>query len=540
MTATTTTATSSTRISTTTAARKHALAGTGHLLAAALRRDRVLLPVFVLLIIVVLVGAGSTVSSTYPTPEAVQDRYDQIQALPMFVLFQSQAFAATAEALVAQQAFGGTTIFAAVGAVLFVVRHTRSEEQRGRLELVRSAAVGHAAPLAAAVILVGVAGLVIGLVSAAGLAASGLPPAGSLLLGLVGTGAVWVATAITAVLTQVFEHARTAGVVGLVVAYGLHFVRGLGHLVDAAWLTWASPAGWLEGTRPFVGDRWWPLGLVLAFVAAALAAAFALSARRDLGAGLIPTRSGRATAPGYLRGVVGMAWRQNRTPFLVWAGAFVGMGLVFGAGGTAAVADYASSPFAAEFAAAMNLDDPAIGFFVYVDFVLVFPVAAYAILTVLRARHDETSGIAELTLAAPVSRVRWAAASVGSALAGSAAILILIGLTLTVTAPDVDGVLALTLTLIPAVWVLIGVVTLAFGFVPRLTVPLAWVALTVGVFGEILVKAGLPDVVYLATSPFAHVSPYYTTPWSPFVLLTLAAALITVGLLGVGQRDLPR
>ena len=53
-------------------------------------------------------------------------------------------------------------------------------------------------------------------------------------------------------------------------------------------------------------------------------------------------------------------------------------------------------------------------------------------------------------------------------------------------------------------------------------------------------KAGLPDVVYLATSPFAHVSPYYTTPWSPYVLLALAAALVATGLAGVARRDLPR
>ena len=112
------------------------------------------------------------------------------------------------------------------------------------------------------------------------------------------------------------------------------------------------------------------------------------------------------------------------------------------------------------------------------------------------------------------------------------------GLSITVAAPEIDGVLAVTFTLIPAVWVLIGVVTLAFGFMPRLTAPLAWVALTIGVLGEILVKAGLPDVVYLVTSPFAHVSPYYTTPWSPLVLLALAAVLIVTGLAGVRRRDL--
>jgi ABC-2 type transport system permease protein len=537
---TVTTRSSATAVGSPATARRRALAGTQLLLVTALRRDRLLLPLWALLIVVVAVGGGASVDSTYPTEQAVQDRYDQIQALPMFVLFQSQAFAATSEALVAQQAFGGTTIFAAIGAVLFVVRHTRSEEQRGRLELVRSSAVGHAAPLAAAVLLVGLTGLLIGLASAAGLVATGLPTTGSVLLGLIATGAVWIAVAVTAVLTQVFEHTRTAGAVAVVIVYGLHFVRGLGHLTDTAWVTWASPSGWLEGTRAYAGDRWWPLAPVLAAVVAALALAFALSARRDLGAGLVPARRGHATAPASLSGAAGMAWRQNRMPFLVWTLAFVALGLAFGSGGAAAVADYARSPWAADYAAAIGLDDPAAAFFVYVEFVLVFPVAAYAILTLLRVRHDEVSGIAELTLAAPVARVRWVATSVGAALAGSATILALLGLTLAATAPGIDGVLPVALRLIPAVWVLIGVATLTFGLAPRATVPVAWLALTIGVFGEILVKAGLPDVVYLATSPFAHVSPYYTTPWSPYVLLALAAGLITAGLAGVRRRDLPR
>lgn len=237
---------------TTATARRRALAGTALLLATALRRDRFLLPLWALLIVVVVVGGGTSASSTYPTAQAVQDRYAQIQALPMFVLFQAQAFAATQEALVAQQAFGGTTIFAAIGAALFVVRHTRSEEQRGRQELVRSSAVGHTAPLAAAVLLVGSAGLLIGLLSAAGLVASGLPATGSVLLGLVATGAVWFAVAVAAVLTQVFEHARTAGAVSVAAIYGLHFVRGLGHLTDTAWLTWA-PQRMARGQPPVRG-----------------------------------------------------------------------------------------------------------------------------------------------------------------------------------------------------------------------------------------------------------------------------------------------
>lgn len=202
------------------------------------------------------------------------------------------------------------------------------------------------------------------------------------------------------------------------------------------------------------------------------------------------------------------------------------------------MAEYADSPWIAEYAATMRISDPAQTFFVYVVFVFVFPIAAYAILTALRLRSDETTGKAELLLSVPLTRSRWAVATILAALIGPAALLIILGLSL--TAPDVNGMFPLTLSLIPAVWVIVGIVVLAIGFVPSAAFPVAWAALGIGIAGEILVKAGLPDVIYLATSPIAHVNPYYTTPTSWLVLLVITAITIALGVVGIGRRDLDR
>lgn len=522
----------------------HERAGTGaaRLVPFLLRRDRVLLPVWGLLTVAVLLGAASGAESTYPTAQDRAERFEQLQELPIFLLFQSAAFNDSLPALATQQAYGGTTLFAAIGALLLVIRHTRTEEQHGRRELLGSTAIGRNAQLAASVLTVMATGLVIGLVGAAGLLGLGFPAAGSLLFGLVVTGATWVGVALGALLAQITENARAAAVAGFVLIMLLHYVRGLGHVAGDGleWITMLSPAGWLEGVRPYAGDRWWMLLLVAGVVVLLLLTSFALSSRRDLGKGLLAIRTGRTFAAPYLRDVFGLAWRQNATSFLTWAAAIALVGIAFGSVGAEATAEYGDTPWMLEYAAAMRIDDPGQAFFVYTVFVFVFPIAAYAILTTLRLRSDETSGNVELLLSAPLTRSRWAAATILTALLGSAALTVIFGLALTVTSPGVGGLFTLTLSLIPAVWVFVGVVVLAVGFAPRAVIALAWAALGAGIAGEILVKAGLPDIVYLVSSPVGHVNPYYTTPYSWLVLLAVAALTTVLGVLGLRRRDISR
>lgn len=94
------------------------------------------------------------------------------------------------------------------------------------------------------------------------------------------------------------------------------------------------------------------------------------------------------------------------------------IGLSFGSAASVAVTDYANAEWLADYSAALGIDDPsAQTFFVYVTFVMASPVAAYAILTALRARSEEVTGIAEAVLAKPVGRIRWAAGPIIAAMA---------------------------------------------------------------------------------------------------------------------------
>ncbi|NYI99177.1 ABC-2 type transport system permease protein [Streptomonospora nanhaiensis] len=527
-----------------------AAAGAARLALAALRRDRVLLAVWWLSTVGIVLGGTASARSTYPTAAARADRWEQLQQVPVFVLFQSRAFADTAEALAAQQAFGAGTMCAALGGILLVVRATRLEENSGRRELLGGLPLGRHADLAAALAVALGAGAAVAAAVAAGLVAAGAPPAGSVVLGLVTGSAAWVGAGLTAVAVQFTT--RTGVAVGLAFGafYAMHLVRGLGAMAggSALWATWAVPNGWLENARPFAGDQWWALLLVPVWTAAVAAAALALAGRRDLGAGLLPPGSGPARAHRALRSAFALALRAERTSLALWAGAVAVAGLAMGGVGAGAMAEYATAPWTLAMAEALNIA-PRDAFFVYVVFAFVFPIAAQAVLAVLRVRREESSGTGELLLSGPVGRVRWALAYLAVALLCPAVLLAVLGVAVGTgqalggegEAADVLRFTGLTLSLVPAVWVVVAAAFLAFGALPRLCAAVGWAALAVGVLVEIAVKTGtVPEALFLLTSPFAHVNPYYrTTEAAPLLLAALAAALAALGAWALRHRDLP-
>ncbi|MEU0489225.1 antibiotic ABC transporter [Nocardiopsis sp. NPDC006139] len=525
-------------------------AGAAPLARAVLRRERVLLAVWSLCTVGIALGGVAAAGTTYPTAADRAARWEQLRQIPMFVLFQSRAFDDSAEALAVQQAFGAGTMCAALGAVLLVVRATRGEEGSGRRELLAGLPLGRHADLAAALAVALGAGAAIAAAVAAGLVATGAPAAGSAAFGLVVGAAAWVGAGLAAVAAQFT--ARTGTAVGLAFGafYALHLVRGLGAMAGgpALWATWAVPSGWLENVRPFAGERWWALVPVLLCTAALAAAAFALADRRDPGEGLLPRGRGPARAARSLRSPLALALRSERTSLALWAGAVAGVGLAMGVVGAGAMAEYAGAPWVRAMADALGVA-PRDAFFVYVVFVLVFPIAAQAVLAVLRLRREEAAGTAELLLSGPVGRVRWALAHLAVAFLGPAVLLAVLGTAVGAgvflggpgSAADLVRFTGLTLSLVPSVWVVAAVAFLAYGALPRLCAALGWAALGTGILVEIAVKTGaVPEVLFLLTSPFAHVNPYYGPPGAaPLVLAVLAGALAAAGAWALHRRDMP-
>lgn len=526
------------------------LAGTGTLVRLALRRERVVLPAWILVLVATAASSAAATIGLYPTVASRVQAAGALNGSPVLVALYGRVYDPTslgAIAMLKMSGFGGALV--AVLAVVTVVRHTRADEEAGRLELVGGAAVGRLAPLAAALLVAAVANLGLGLGTGVALAAAGLPAAGSYAFGLSWAGIGLAFAAVAAVAGQLTTAARAATGLGMGTVAVVYVLRAVGDLSDgtARWLTWASPIGWAQQVRPYAGERWWVLSVSAAFSLVVGAVAFLLVRSRDLGAGAIPIRPGPGEAGPALGGPFALAWRLHRGVFLAWTAGVVILAPVLGIV-VSDLGDFFDSPSARAVISRLGGSDVLIDAFLAAEVgVAGIVVSAFAVAAVLRARTEETSGRAEPVLAAATSRIRWAAGHLAVAFAGSAFLLALFGAGaglahgLKVGDPgELGRVLGAALAQLPAVWVLAGLATAVVGIVPR-AAGAAWAALVaILVLGEVGPLLEL-DPRLLDLSPFAHVPRLPGGDWSPTPLLALtgvAGVLTLLGLAGLRRRDI--
>jgi ABC-2 type transport system permease protein len=143
-----------------------------------------------------------------------------------------------------------------------------------------------------------------------------------LALGLQFAAAGFMFAAVGAVTAQLTTGAGGARGIAVGVLGAAFLLRVAGDVSGQAGggLSWLSPIGWAHRIRPYGGERWWVLALPVALAVLLVVVAVALSARRDVGAGLLPPRSGPAAAPG-LRSPLALAWRLHRGLLAGWTAA---------------------------------------------------------------------------------------------------------------------------------------------------------------------------------------------------------------------------
>ncbi|HEX2773863.1 MAG TPA: anibiotic ABC transporter, partial [Micromonosporaceae bacterium] len=365
---------------------------------------------------------------------------------------------------------------------------------------------------------------------------------------------------VAAVSAQLFQSARAANAFAAASVAVAFFIRGVGDAlgerapdgirITSSWLSWLSPLGWGEQVRPYGEERWWPLALPVALLVACAVAAFALTERRDLGAGLIPERPGPATGSRTLLSPVGLAWRLNRSATLGWVIGSALFGLGIGSLGDAVTEGLGSSPGATDLLgqlAGRGAADLVDLYFAAMMNIFGALAAGFVVQALLRLRSEEAGGLAEEVLATAVARHTWVAAHVLCAVGGAAAMLFVAGLGAGVADAASGGdtgvgtLIGAGLAQLPAAVTLAGFVVLVFGGLPRLTVTLAWVGLVVslacGLLGDVF---GLPQPVR-DLSPFTHVPAIpaaQATPWPLVALLLVAGALVAAGSALFRRRDL--
>jgi ABC-2 type transport system permease protein len=521
------------------------MTGWGPLLRLALRRDRILLPAWILGIVLTVVSTASSYDRLYPT-EAERAQVAATAGTGALRAITGPAFdLTTVGGLTAWRIAGTGAVLTALMSLLLITRHTRAEEDAGRTELIGAAAVGRYAVPAAALLVALIANAAIAVLSAAGLVRVGLPVAGSVALGLAPASAGLVFAAVALVTAQVATVGRAAsGTAGALL--GLAFlVRAVGDS-GPSWLSWFSPIGWAQQVRAFAGERWWVLALPAVLSLGLIAVAAALLPLRDAGAGLRVQRPGPPV--GRLGGPLALAWRLQRGPLLGWTAGYALVGAAVGAVASDAGDLLGNGRQATDLIDKLGGGGDAVRTYLsLIVGLLGLVAAAYAVQAVLRARAEETAQRAEPVLAAGIGRLRWAGAHVLVAAAGSVWLLLVAGFALGVVhglrlgdAGQIGTLTGAALAQVPAVWVLGALAAALAGAVPRL-VALAWgglaACLLLGQIGQLLSLPGwLLDV-----SPFQHAgsAPLHSPALAPlFVLVAVALALAGIGAAGLRRRDL--
>jgi ABC-2 type transport system permease protein len=531
--------------------RTSTLTGTRALAKLAARRDRIMLVAWIYVLTALVAGTAYSFKKLFPTPAGRAEFALSAGHNPALLSLYGPLYGNSIGSLTAWRYGGFAALGAGIMSIFIVIRHTRADEETGRLELVGSAVVGRNAALAAALLIAVGANIGLAVLITAGLVLLGLPAAGSIALALAIAGSGLVFTAVAAVCAQVASTARAARGLALLVIGATYLLRAVGDSSGPhgpRWLSWLSPIGWAELIRSFGAIRWWVLALpvVLAVIVAAVAAYLAV--HRDYDAGMLPQRPGPPRARPSLRSPFALAWRLQTGSLIAWVAGALIWGVIVGSAAKGIGGLLGSSQIRHII---VQLGGKSALTNAYLAAIMGFNgliAAGYAVSAVLRLRSEETSGHADPVLATGVARVKWGLSHLLIAVVGTTLILVLAGLAAGVGyalrsggTAEIGPLVMAGLSQLPAALVIGGIAAALFGLFPEASVGVAWSALGIAVLMLFLGAALKLSHWLLDISPFQHLPklPGGTVTATPLIWLSaIALALGVAGIVGLRRRDI--
>ncbi len=445
---------------------------------------------------------------------------------------------------------GGTLVIAAaVFGVLAAVRALRAEEDTGRMELVLAGCVGRGATYLCAMAAIAAGAVLLWVAQFAGFLIGGLAVGGSAYLALATVSVVPVFVGVGALVSQLAPTRRLALELGTAVVGLCLLLRVIADTsAGAGWLRWVTPLGWAEELRPFTGAQ--PLVLLAPALTSVLLIALAarISARRDVGTGLLPARDTKQARLGLLGSPTALAWRSERAGLLVWLGGVsvfaLVLGLVSASISSAGITRGVREEIAKLGSGAITTPTGYLAF-VFIFFILL--VSLFACAQVGAARQEESEERLETLLALPVDRYRWLGGRLLLASAGAVALSLAAGLFAWAGAASQGVSISLPRTLeagancLPVALLFGGIAALAYAALPRASAAIAYGLVTVAFLWQLVGSLlGVPKWVVELT-PFAHVGLVPTQPFrtgSAAIMLALALACASGALWVFRRRDL--
>jgi ABC-2 type transport system permease protein len=539
-----------------------ALQGFGSLIRFILRRDRLSLPLWILGIVSLavfyvplmpdLLGGGQQSAMLAETMKN-----------PAMTAMMGVAYGEGIGALYALFMLVWSTLAAGIFNLLFVVRHTRKDEEQGRSEILASLPVGRNAKLCAVLLTALVANAAIALLAALIISAFGIEGIGwqgaVAYAAALGAGG-FVFAALAATVAQLFKTARAATAWVFLLLGLAYLLRAWGDMDSSHELaSLISPLGMIERVQAWTANEPWPVCVLFAEALGLFAAALVLSSLRDTGAGLIPERTGRAYASVFLSGPWGLAWRLSRGLCLGWTLVMFVLGAAYGSI-LGDIAGFMESSILYDTIVGSNPNAQADLMDAFLSFTLLLMAVLAAVpvcMVILKSRGEEQRGRVEQLLATPVDRICLMAGFVLIAVCLAAVLLAATPAGMCAAAalymdapPEFGKMLLASLNYLPAVLVVAGLAALFMGALPRCT-PLVWAALACCFIMAYLQNLMLASAANQATRDAFDVllklSPFSLLPAWPAeevnialtaAMTAVACALTAAGMLTWRQRDI--
>lgn len=523
---------------------------TGSLSRLIMRRDRIRIPVWLIGLSLFTLMVPVSFIDLYATQQG-RDIMAETVANPAMtaMLGPGNLENYTIGAMTAHQMLLLTAVVVGLMSILLVTRHTRADEEDGRIEMIRSLPVGRLSNLNATLLVLCITNVILTLMIGFGLYALGIEGMnleGSLLYGAaLGATGVFFA-GVTALFAQLSESSRGTTGFSIAILILAYLVRAIGDVGNET-LSWLSPLGWVTRTDAYSSNNWWPIVLMLGLSIILFMLANYLNAIRDLEAGFLPSKPGRKYASSFLQSPLGLALRLQRTGMIAWAVGMLLMGLSYGSVMGDLESFFQGNEMMEKMLATAEGYSIAEQFVPMLMIVMALLSTVAPIMAMNKLYAEEKKNRIEHLLGRAVSRTRLMGSYLFISLVNGFVMISLaaIGLWLAGAAVVEEGfgfgmIYGAAIAYYPAMLVMISVSVFLIGFIPKLN-SLIWLYVLYSFI--VLYLGGLfqfPEWVG-QLSPFGHIPqlPIEEMEYLPVIILIgIAVVLTVVGFIGYNKRDI--
>ncbi|MFC6465336.1 ABC transporter permease [Marinilactibacillus sp. GCM10026970] len=434
-----------------------------------------------------------------------------------------------------------------VASILMMIRNTRAEEEHGMMELIQSFPIGRLAHSTSALLLLVSYNISLALLTGWLLLLMGdssMDLNGSFLTGAM-YGAIGLFFGSLALLAaQLSSNSRSATMTSFSLLGAAYVIRIIGD-TGQEYLTVLSPLGLLYKSEPFVSNRWWPVGIVLLVSFVVLALAFYFQTKRDLGAGLLPDKTGKHSAALFLKKPIGFVFRLMKTPLIAWTIGLILLGITYGSVMGDVESLLAGNELIEQVISSDHSQSIVTQFISVIMGVLAIAAVMPSIQVIIKLSSEEKNGRLQHLLVGTKSRGQTLLTFIAVSLISLIVIQVVQITAFGITASLSQDILSFReifengLVYLPAMAVILSLSICLFGWFPK-KISLTWLALGYCFF--ILYFANLFEIPewIKGFSPFYHIPERLDGEYDLTVLLYLTLASVAfsvIGIIGFKKRD---